>query len=343
MKEVRIDLPSKNRRSIIVSGELSELGRHCSPRKTMIITDARVRELYGHLFPPYPVVEVARGEQSKTLRTVESIYETFLEHGLDRSWLVVGIGGGIVCDVSGFAASTFLRGLSFAFVPTTLLAQVDASVGGKNGVNLRGYKNQVGTFSQPDFVLCDFTVLSTLPHEEIKNGYAEVIKHALIADEKLFHFLEGNVDRAFSLDPDVIERLVYDSLIIKSAIVRQDETEKGERRKLNFGHTIGHALEKTCRLRHGEAVSVGMALATRLSSRRGLLCKNDVAKIEELLKAFGLPTGVQRDPASVREALWKDKKREDDRVHFVLLDGIGRARIETIDIHGLYEAIDDLC
>lgn len=342
MREIQINLPSKDRQSRVMAGRLSELERYCLPRQTVIITDGRVRDLYGRLFPPYMVVEMARGEQSKTLRTVEAIHEAFLEHGVDRSWLVVGIGGGIVCDVSGFAASTYLRGLTLAFAPTTLLAQVDASVGGKNGVNLKGYKNQIGVFSQPDFVLCDFTVLSTLPNEELGNGYAEVIKHALIADEKLFHFLEGNVHEALSLHPDTIERVIYDSLVIKAAIVRQDETEKGERRKLNFGHTIGHALEKACGLRHGQAISVGMALATRLSSRRGFLSENDVERIERLLRAFGLPVRASADPVSVREALWKDKKREDDRVHFVLLDRIGQARIETVDIRELYEVIDDL-
>lgn len=343
MREIQIDLPARDRRSMIVPGEMSELDKYCRPRQTVIITDGRVRELYGHLFPPYTLFEMGRGEQSKTLRTVESLYGAFLEHGVDRAWLVVGIGGGIVCDVAGFAASTYLRGLSFAFVPTTLLAQVDASVGGKNGVNLKGYKNQVGTFSQPDFVLCDFSVLRTLPQEELRNGFAEVIKHALIADKKLFNFLENSVDGALSLHPDVIERVVYDSLLIKSDIVARDETEKGERRKLNFGHTVGHALEKACGLRHGEAVSIGMLLAARLSSRGGLLSENDVDRVETLLKAFGLPTEAQTDAALVREALWKDKKREDDQIHIVLLEGIGQSRVETMDIQELYGAIDDLC
>jgi 3-dehydroquinate synthase len=343
MKAVRLELSSTDRRSVIVSGHLSELDQYRQTRKVVIITDARVRELYGHLFPSQVIVETGRGEQSKTLRTVESIYEAFLRQGVDRTWLVVGIGGGIVCDVAGFAASTYLRGLSFAFAPTTLLAQVDASVGGKNGVNLSGYKNQVGTFSQPDFVLCDFSVLKSLPPEELRNGFAEVVKHALIADEKLFSFLENSADEALSLHPDVIDRVVYDCLITKSAIVGRDETEKGERRKLNFGHTLGHALEKVCGMRHGEAVSVGMLAAARLSCRKGLISEKDVERIEKLLIAFDLPTGARADAALVREALWKDKKREGDQIHVALLDRIGQASVEAMDIHQLHEVIDDLC
>lgn len=328
---------------MIVSDRLSELGRYCQDKKVIIITDEQVRELYEPLFPPSAVIEIGRGEDFKTLRTVESVYDEFLGYGVDRAWLTVGVGGGIVCDVAGFVASTYLRGLSFGFVPTTLLAQVDASVGGKNGVNLRGYKNQIGTFNQPDFVLCDFSVLRSLPSEELKNGFAEVIKHALIADEKLFHFLEANTVEALALGPEIMERIVSDSWIIKSAIVSRDETEKGQRRTLNFGHTLGHALEKVCGLRHGEAVSAGMAFAARLSRRRGLLSRTEAERIETLLIAFDLPTGMRADAALVREALRKDKKRENDRIHVVLLDRIGQARIELVDMKELNEAIDDLC
>jgi 3-dehydroquinate synthase len=340
---VPLEIPSTARRSVIVSGDLSRLGSYGNGKQAIIITDERVRELYGRLFPPWVVVEMGRGEQSKTLRTVERIYESFLEHGIDRSWLVVGVGGGIVCDVAGFAASTYLRGLSFGFVPTTLLAQVDASIGGKNGVNLKGYKNQVGTFNQPDFVLCDFTVLKTLPLEELRNGFAEAIKHALIADENLFGFLEKNTAEALSLQPEAIERAVYDSLVIKSAIVSRDETEKGERRKLNFGHTVGHAIEKVCNVRHGEAVSMGMAVAARLSLKKGLISEQDVERIEDLLTRFGLPLTTSAEADRLRDALGKDKKREADKVHVVLLDKIGQARVEPMDIHELYEVIDDLC
>ena len=246
----------------------------------MIVTDGSVRSLYGDLFPPWEVIEIGIGERSKTLATVERIYEAFLQYEIDRSSFVVAIGGGLVCDVAGYAASTYLRGLRFGFVPTTLLAQVDASVGGKNGVNFKGYKNLVGTFTQPLFVLCDFALLKTLPEPELKNGFAEAIKTAAIGDAHLFSFLETAWKGALSLEPDVIERIVYDCLTVKSRIVSFDEREKGERRKLNFGHTVGHALEKVNHLRHGEAVSLGMVAAAKLSARRGFLTEDDVERLE---------------------------------------------------------------
>ena len=170
----------------------------------MIVTDGPVRACIGTGFRPWPVIEIGTGEESKTLATVERLYEAFLAHEIDRSSLIVAIGGGIVCDVAGFAASTYLRGLSFGFVPTTLLAQVDASVGGKNGVNFNGYKNLVGTFTQPRFVLCDPALLRTLPEAEVKNGFAEAVKQAAIGDETLFSYLEEHVREALSLDPDVV-------------------------------------------------------------------------------------------------------------------------------------------
>ena len=162
----------------------------------------------------------------------------------DRASFIVGIGGGIVCDVTGYAASTYLRGLKFGFVASTLLAQVDAAVGGKNGVNWEGYKNMIGVFNQPDFVICDPLLLRTLPRREVLSGMAEVVKHALIADAGLFSYLEENGSGVLDLRPEVMERLVCDSVRIKSSIVNRDEREKGERRLLNFGHTFGHALEK---------------------------------------------------------------------------------------------------
>ncbi len=170
-----------------------------------------------------------------------------------------------------------------------------------------------------------------------------MIKHSLIADDRLFSFLETSADEALALHPDAIERVVYDSLVIKSSIVSRDETERGERRTLNFGHTVGHAIEKVCGLRHGEAVSVGMLVASRLSLRKGLLSEDDVRRIERLLVTFELPVGVRANATPIQEALWKDKKREDGRIHVVLLDGIGRARVEPLAMNELNEAIDDLC
>jgi 3-dehydroquinate synthase len=302
-----------------------------------------VRALYGGLFPPWEVIEIGIGEISKTLATVERVYKAFLRNDVDRSTLVIAIGGGLVCDVAGYAASTYMRGLPFGFVPTTLLAQVDASIGGKNGVNFKAYKNLIGTFTQPHFVLCDFAFLKTLPKPELKNGFAEVIKTAAIGDAALFSFLETAWEAALALEPDVIERIVYGCVNVKSRIVSSDEREKGERRKLNFGHTFGHAFEKVNRLRHGEAVGIGMIAAARLSARRALLSKNDVGRIEALLRKFDLPVKTHVNADRVRDALRKDKKRANAEIFFVMLDGIGNAQVMPVAMHELDEVLHDLC
>lgn len=303
--------------------------------RTVIITDDRVRSLYGHVFPDCPVIEIGQGEAVKTLDTLHDIFDRLIDLEADRSWMIVGVGGGIVCDITGFAASAYLRGVRFGFVSTTLLSQVDASVGGKNGVNFKGYKNMIGVFNQPEFVICDPEMLKTLPRREILCGFAEIIKHAAIADAGLFAFLEQNDQAALELDRHVIERAVYDSVEIKAGIVNRDEREKGERRKLNFGHTFGHAVEKIAGLPHGEAVAVGMAAASRLSVRRGMISKQDGDRVEGLIRRFQLPAAANIDPARVLDALRRDKKREGNKIHFILLEAIGRAAVKDVDIEEL--------
>lgn len=328
---------------ILLGGTFDQLGELCNTEKTVVIVDRNVLDLYGDKLSQYRLIEVEPGEQQKTLKTVERIYERCFELELDRSSTIVGVGGGIVCDMSGFAASTYLRGIPFGFVPTTLLALVDASVGGKNGVNYHSYKNLVGTFNQPGFVLCDFTFLETLPYNELKNGLAEAIKAALIGDETLFEYIENNRQEIFSLNNEAIQKVVYGSLNVKISIVSRDETEKGERRKLNFGHTIGHAIEKTRGCSHGEAVSVGMVMSAKLSERKGVLAKKDVVRIEELLNYFKLPVRFEGDQEAIMDAIRKDKKREGEDIHFVFLDGLGRSGIEKIKIREFQEALFDLC
>jgi 3-dehydroquinate synthase len=259
----------------------------------------------------------------------------------DRSSFIVGIGGGIVCDIAGFIASTYLRGVRVGFVASTLLSQVDASVGGKNGVNFEGYKNMVGVFNQPEFVVCDMNLLKTLPEKEVLCGLAEVVKHAAIGDADLFSYLEKYYKRALQLDAEVIEKIVYDSVLIKSSIVNKDEKEEGERRKLNFGHTLGHALEKTTGAPHGEAVSAGMVVASALSEKRGYLSTEEKERIEALLKKFQLPTRVQLDGKRVLDAVRKDKKREGEEINFVLLQGIGQAVVEKISMEELETVVSE--
>ncbi|MCX5815722.1 MAG: 3-dehydroquinate synthase [Proteobacteria bacterium] len=340
----QITLAGNTGKSIIMLGlSLNNLIDFCSIEKTVVITDSNVHRLYGELFSIYRTIVIKAGEEHKTLDTVHGIYKKLLEFEFDRSSFILGIGGGVVCDIAGFAASTYLRGLPFAFAPTTLLAQVDASVGGKNGVNFKGYKNLIGTINQPQFVLCDFDVLKTLSAAELRNGFAEVIKHALIGDEALFSTIESAREAALSFDKGTIERIVYDSLKVKTGIVSQDETEKGERIKLNFGHTFGHAFEKTAVIKHGEAVSIGMLMEARLSEVKGLLQKKDVERIGQMLAMFDLPVSFKGNVEAIMDAIRKDKKREDEYIHTVLLDGIGKARIEKVNINEIKEIAYDMC
>lgn len=324
------------RDSVIMIGErLEDLGKYIPVERPIIITDANVAAGWGKHFPPADVITIGTGEKIKTFDTVQYIYEQLLKLEADRASFIIGIGGGIVCDIAGFVASTYMRGVRFGFVSSTLLSQVDASVGGKNGFNVGGYKNIVGVFSQPEFVICDLNLLKTVPQKEILSGFAEIIKHGAIADKSLFAYLEKNRGRALALDSAVIEKLVYDSVIIKSEIVNQDEKEKGERRKLNFGHTFGHAIEKTTQVRHGEAVSAGMVLASALSVKKGTLTENDSRRIAGLLDSYGLPVRLDYDHAAVIENLRMDKKREGELIYFVLLSEIGKAYVERIDIQEL--------
>lgn len=334
---------SRGSSRIILDGAFSLLSELCEKKKTVAVVDSNVLELYRDKLPPYRFIEIDSGERNKTLKTVERIYGRFLKWELDRSSTVIGIGGGIVCDIAGFAASTYLRGLPFGFAPTTLLAMVDAGVGGKNGVNYHGYKNLVGTFSQPGFVLCDFAFLKTLPYDELKNGLAEAIKSALVGDAGLFDYIEKNGRKIVALNDGAIRKIVYDSLNVKIGIVSHDETETGERRKLNFGHTIGHAIEKTRKIGHGEAVSIGMVISARLSERKGTLTNQETRRIEALLDFFKLPVKLEGDKTAIVDAIHKDKKREGENIHFVLLEGIGRARMEKVKIDELREAFFDLC
>ena len=331
MKTVQIK-GSTGETIILVGESLDNLHRYVAMENTIVITDTRIADIYGKHFPSCKRITIGMGESIKNLTTVENIYRQLLAFGADRSTFLVGIGGGIVCDITGFVASTFMRGLRFGFVATTLLSQVDASVGGKNGVNFQGYKNIVGVFNQPEFVICDLSLLETLPDREISCGFAEIVKHGAIADIEMFAYLEVNAARALSLDLSVIEKLVYDSVRIKAAVVNRDELEKGERRKLNFGHTFGHAVEKTAGISHGEAVSVGMVIAAAVSEARGLLKNSDIRRLQDLLRNLALPTRIEVDVARVWDALQKDKKREGDAIHFVLLDALGSSVVQRLSM-----------
>ncbi len=338
METVTINTNS-GRSNILIGESLQNLQRYVPAARPIIITDVNVGKLYHLDSMAAKVIIIGTGEEIKTLETVEDIYSQLISWGADRSAFIVGIGGGIVCDIAGFVASTYLRGVRFGFVATTLLAQVDAAIGGKNGVNFERYKNMVGLFQQPEFVICDPEVLKTLPQKEIACGLAEIVKHAAIADPDLFAYLERHAEDILELESRAVKKVVSASVRIKASIIRRDETEKGERRILNFGHTFGHAIEFATGVPHGEAVSLGMVYASNLSFKRGLLTDAENQRLRVLLNDLHLPTRFNSKTEGVAEAIGKDKKRADVRIHFVLLNGIGNAVVEQIAVEELKETL----
>jgi len=340
---IQHEVHAANGKSTVLIGEsLKNLKKYLNKKNNVVITDNNVRHFHGDSFSDFEIIEIGTGESIKTLNTVEEIYKRFLDLEMDRNSFVIGIGGGIVLDIAGFAASTFMRGLDFGYVPSTLLAQADAGIGGKTGVNLYGYKNIVGVFSQPRFVLCDTDLLKTLPEQELLCGISEVIKHALIKSSSLFDFLERNCSSLLSLQQKTVQKAVYDSIMIKSRIVETDTLEKGERKKLNFGHTLGHAIEKVSPTPHGLAVSMGMVMATRMSVARGMLSSEEAGRIEKLLLNYGLPVQLPNNSDALLEAIKKDKKRVGKEIDFVFLQEIEKAEVIKISYQELETQIKDL-
>lgn len=301
--------------------------------RTVVVTDATIDRLYHPLLAPYDCVLIGTGESVKTLQTVERVLRRFIELGVDRKTFVLGIGGGIVTDVAGFAASIYMRGLRFGFVSTTLLGQVDASVGGKNGVNLDGYKNMAGTFTQPEFVVCDPALLRTLPDREFRAGLAEVVKSAIIADAELFVRLEQSDFATLRRDTDLLSDVLSAAVRVKADIVERDERESGERRKLNLGHTLAHAIEKcSSRMNHGEAVAVGTALVADAAVKLGTLAESDRDRIRALLAGLGFDLEPPVPVARLMKEVGKDKKSEDGRIRIVLPAGIGDCEVRPMTV-----------
>ena len=299
--------------------------------RVVVVSDATIDRLYHPLLEKYDTVLIGLGESVKTLQTVETIYRRFIELGVDRSTFVLGVGGGIVTDVAGFAASTYMRGLKFGFVSTTLLGQVDASVGGKNGVNVDGYKNMAGTFTQPQFVICDPGLLQTLSEREFRAGLAEVVKAAIIADADLFGRLENTTFEALRADTDLLSDAVSAAIRVKADIVERDERESGDRRKLNLGHTLAHAIEKCSnRMNHGEAVAVGTALIAGAAVKLGVLSEADRDRIVAVLVKLGFDLTPPVDVRRLLKEVGKDKKSEDGILRIVLPVGIGDCEVRPM-------------
>jgi 3-dehydroquinate synthase len=320
--------------SILLVGEDFKKYKSYLPknRQIIVLTDDKVNKLYGSHFQAYPIIEIGQTEAVKNLQTIDYVISQLLANQADRSAFLLIVGGGIVCDIGGFVASIYMRGIDFGFISTTLLSQVDASVGGKNGVNFGGFKNMVGVFNQPQFVLCDPTMLKTLDADDLSCGFAEIVKHTLIADKEMFFLLEKNASKALALDAETISNLVFNSIQIKAEIVNKDEKEHGERRKLNLGHTYGHAVEKVLGVSHGKAVSLGLVVAAKLSLNKGLISENEYQKVVNLLISLQLPTQITEKKTEILQALTMDKKREGADIHFILMHGIGSVDIESIDI-----------
>ena len=307
--------------------------------KTFLITDTHVFESNQQLFQGWQTIVLPAGEEHKQQATVDFIIGELIAGNADRTSFIVGVGGGVVTDITGYAASIYMRGVKFGFVPTTILAMVDASIGGKNGVDVGIYKNLVGLIRQPEFLLFDYTFLNTLPHEQWINGFAEVIKHACIKDAELFASLENESIENFQTDKSKLADLIEKNVQIKTTVIVNDEFENGDRKLLNFGHTLGHAIENLYLLPHGHAVSIGMMAACAISQSSNNFSSSDTERIKLLLEKYHLPTKYAFDKEKIWTVLKMDKKRVNNSINFILLNSIGEAMIQPIDLHELENLI----
>jgi 3-dehydroquinate synthase len=359
MSVVRIELPHCTYDVLIEPGALTRLGevvRACAPHKRCgLLADPAVAQPWGELARQslvragYGVAQVALepGEKHKTLAAVERIYGALAEARLERRSPLIALGGGVTGDTVGFVAATWLRGVPFVQCPTTLLAMVDASVGGKVGVNLPAGKNLVGAFYQPVAVVIDPRVLGTLPARELGCGLAESIKHGVLGDPALLDLIERRMSELRGRDPQALAELVHRNVVVKAGVVMRDERESGERAHLNLGHTFAHAIEATMgygELLHGEAVGLGLIAAAELAHRTGLCGAPLVARLRALVAAAGLPlTAALPDDEVLWAAMQRDKKVADDRLRFVLPEREGRVRmrddLSRADVSAAWRAI----
>ena len=343
MKKVGVELGDRSYEVRIGAGLLERLGFWLKEKgysgRAVVITDTTVGGFYADTLSrglktagfEITLFELPPGEEQKSLETAAGLYDKLTEALTERTTPVLALGGGVIGDLAGFVVATFKRGLPLVQVPTTLLAMVDSSIGGKTAVDFGRLKNLIGVFYQPVMVAADIDTLKTLPHDELANGLAEVIKAAAAESANLFKFMETNIKKAGELQPEVLENMVSDAARIKTEIVSKDEREeKGPRLILNFGHTVGHAIEAVSGfgLKHGQAVAIGMMAAAKISSRMGLLAENEVDRLEKLIRAAGLPVKMPAlDTAAVMEAMRHDKKVKGDKIRFVLLKSMGNAFI----------------
>ena len=314
-------------------GGFSFLRQIVKPAGAVLLIDENVQKNFSSRFKNWETIVIPSGEQFKVQSTVDGIIKQLIESGADRKTTLVGIGGGVVTDITGYVASIYMRGVRFGFVPTSLLAMVDASIGGKNGIDVSVYKNMVGVIRQPSFLLYDQNFLSTLPEKEWRNGFAEIIKHAAIKDAAMFKELESKDLGFYQKRKKIALDLIQRNAVLKSKVVQEDEFEKNERRKLNFGHTLAHAIETQYNLLHGEAVAIGMVFASQLSEK--LLGFRNHERLVKTIEQYSLPTTLEFDKQKAFDVLRSDKKKEADFMNFILLEKIGKARIEKIPLKNL--------
>lgn len=323
-------------------------------RKLCIVTDSQVASLYAdkvkELLEPVSrktvVFTFSAGEESKTLDTVRELYTFLIQEKFDRSDMLIALGGGVVGDLTGYAAATYLRGIDFIQIPTTLLAQVDSSIGGKTGVDFDGYKNMVGAFHMPKLVYMNLKTLETLEPRQYYNGFAEAMKSALIGDARYYEWLISNMYEIIDRDPDTMLEMVKRSCEIKRRIVEKDPSEKGERALLNLGHTLGHAIEKATGFSylHGECVALGCVAAAYISWKKEMIPMEEYYEIRDMFVPFKLPISTDNlDPAAIIELTKSDKKMKDGQITFVLLKKIGQAVLDTsVTEDEMAEAIKEL-
>jgi 3-dehydroquinate synthase len=322
------------------AGGIAHLKKIVDQKNSVILTDENVYNAHTKRFKGWNCIVLKPGEEYKVQSTVDAVIEELIGLESDRKTILIGVGGGVITDITGYVASVYMRGIHFGFVPTSLLAMVDASVGGKNGIDVGVYKNMVGIIRQPKFILHDMVFLNSLPQKEWENGFAEIIKHAAIKDSALFRELENSSFKKYQSSQKAICDLVQRNAIIKTKVVQSDEFEKGERRLLNFGHTLGHALENQYDLLHGQAIAIGMTYASVISQK--ILGFKEPGRVAALLLKYDLPTFAEFDKQKVFNVLKMDKKRERKEMNYVLLEKIGKGVVKSIPMKELEKIIYEL-
>lgn len=319
---------------------ISHLKKIADTRATILITDENVYKAHTKRFSGWNTIILKPGEEFKVQATVDAVIEKLIEMEADRKTTLVGVGGGVITDITGYVAAVYMRGLRFGFIPTSILALADASIGGKNGIDVGMYKNMVGVIRQPSFILHDMVFLNSLPQQEWENGFAEIIKHACIKDAAMFAKLERNSLKGYRGRQKSICELIQANALIKIRVVQKDEFEKGERRLLNFGHTLGHALETQYELLHGQAISIGMTYACHISEQ--LAGFKQTERVISVLEKYNLPTYASFDKQKVFDVLKMDKKRERKEINYVLLERIGKGVVKSISLKQLEKIIQGL-